>query len=57
MGSTVILMIPHTDPPPSTLFQVAFEHVASTNLKMKVHCDFLQNYLEKYAPEFKQYEA
>lgn len=39
------------------VFQVAFDHIAASNLKMKVHCHFLQHYLDKYEPGFKKYQV
>lgn len=38
-------------------FQVAFEYVAAEDLKMKVHCDFLLHYLDKYGAEFKKFQV
>lgn len=35
-------------------FKGVFKYVAENDLKMKVHCDFLQHYLEKYGPEYKK---
>ncbi|XP_059610371.1 protein NATD1 [Phlebotomus argentipes] len=60
-----IIHLDHTEVPEElngrgvgkVLAQGAFKYVAEKNLKMKVHCDFLQHYLEKYGSEYKKYVA
>uniref|UniRef100_A0A1L8DAJ1 Protein NATD1 n=1 Tax=Nyssomyia neivai TaxID=330878 RepID=A0A1L8DAJ1_9DIPT len=57
-----ILHLDHTEVPAElngrgvgkVLAQGVFKYVAENDFKMKVHCDFLQHYLEKYGSEYKK---